>query len=327
MRIRRTPLIALTLSLAGCGYIAEPLPPALEIPVQIADLAGMQRGGKIYLTFTPTLESTDKVLLKKLTAIELRAGENLQGDFDMDRWLVSARAIGVDGAEAKATRVEMPAAEWAGKQVVFAVRAIGPSGRGGSWSNLLVLNVAAAPQPPTELALQGTPQGLYLTWKGDGEQWRVWRQAEGDAEPAQLGISGERSWLDQSAELTKTYSYRAQQIVPGGATPAESEMSALVSMKYEDRFAPAVPTGLTAIAGINSVELNWDRNVEPDWKECQVYRAEGDGPFQKLGAPVASTSFSDTGVQSGKKYRYAVSAMDQAGNESAQCAPLQFDAP
>jgi hypothetical protein len=327
MRIRRSSLIALTLSLAGCGYIGEPLPPALEIPVQIADLTGKQRGGKIYLTFTPSLESTDKVLLKTLTAIELRAGENVAGEFDMDRWLASARAIAVDGAEAKATRVETSAAEWAGKQVVFAVRAIGPSGRGGRWSNLLVLNVAAAPQPPAELALRGRPQGLYLTWKGDGEQWRVWRKAEGDAEPALLGISGERIWLDQNVEFDKTYAYMAQQIVPGSATPAESEMSGMVSLKYEDRFAPAVPAGLTAIAGIRSVELNWDRNVEPDWKECQVYRAEGDGPLQKLGAPVASTSYSDTGAQSGKKYRYAVSALDQAGNESAQCAPLEIVAP
>ena len=328
MPTRRFRLLAfLALGLAGCGYVGDPQPPALEIPVQIKDLRGVQRGAKVYLAFTTSLESTDKVLLKRLSAIDLRAGQNPPGGFHLDAWAASAQPIPVKDPRAGEIGVEAPAAQWAGQEMVFAVRAAGPSGRAGRWSNLVVLHIVPPPQVPFDLALEPTPQGAYLQWKGEGGQWRVWRQAGPEAQPAVLGISSARSWLDPGVQFGQTYSYSLQQLVGGGASPAESEMSRTISLKYTDIFPPAVPTGLAAIAGLKSVELNWDRNTEPDWKACQVYRAEEGGELQKLGPPVAAASFSDSSAVSGGKFRYAVSAIDQGGNESAPCAPVEITAP
>lgn len=315
------------LGLAGCGYVGEPLPPALEIPVQITDLRGVQRGAKVYLAFTATLESTDKLLLKRLSSIDLRAGQNPPGGFNLDAWADAAAPIPVKDPRAGEIAIDVPAAQWAGKEMVFAVRTAGPTGRASRWSNLLVLQIVPPPQVPADLTLDTTPKGAFLQWKGEGGQWRVWRQAGKDTQPAVLGVSGERSWLDPNVEFGQTYSYSVQQLVGGGASPAESEMSRTISLKYEDIFPPAVPTGLAAIAGIKSVELNWDRSTEPDWKACQVYRAEEGGELQKLGQPVASASFSDSTAVSGKKYRYAVAAIDQAGNESDPSAPVEIVAP
>ncbi|MBI4891902.1 MAG: hypothetical protein HY821_14845 [Acidobacteria bacterium] len=314
------------LSLVGCGYIGDPMPPALNIPVPIEDLRGIQRGARIYLSFTASLEATDKVMLKSLSGLELRVGVNQPGGFDMERWLQSSSQIDVKPGSGE-IQVETPSAPWEGKQIIFAARSIGPTGRPARWSNLLVLNIAAGLKPPEDLTLTGTPRGVFLQWKGAGPQWRVWRQAEGEQEPAVIGTAGEPGWLDQTAEIGKSYSYTLQQLIPTGTATVESDLSKTVTIRYADRFPPATPTGFAAISGLKTIELNWDRNTEPDWKSCQVYRAEGDGPLRKLGPPISAASFSDTTAASGKKYRYAISSIDESGNESAPCAPVEIVAP
>ena len=74
------------------------------------------------------------------------------------------------------------------------------------------------------------------------------------------------------------------------------------------------------------MELAWDRDTEPDLKGYRIYRSENGG-FQPLGGIVETPSFSDKSVQSGKKYRYAVSAIDQTGNESAKSEAVEVTSP
>lgn len=320
-------LVLAALALAGCGYVGDPLPPTLHIPVPVDDLRGVQRGSKVYLAFTTPAESTDKVLLKSLSAIDLRAGINSPGGFNLDAWALAATPIPVETSKTGEVTLDIPCARWENQEMVFAVRTAGPTRHASRWSNLLVLHIVPTPEPPSALKLDPTPKGAFLQWQGDGDQWRVWRKSAADPQPVVLGLAGERSWLDPNVEFGQTYTYSLQQIVGSGDHPAESEMSHAVSVKYEDIFPPAVPTGLAVIAGIKSVELNWDRNTEPDWKACQVYRAEAGAELQKLGPPVLAASFSDSTIISGRKYRYAVSSIDQAGNESAPSAPVEIVAP
>jgi fibronectin type 3 domain-containing protein len=47
------------------------------------------------------------------------------------------------------------------------------------------------------------------------------------------------------------------------------------------------------------------------------------GEFQKLAGPTDTPAFSDMSIESGKRYRYAVTALDQTGNESARSAPAE----
>jgi fibronectin type 3 domain-containing protein len=77
----------------------------------------------------------------------------------------------------------------------------------------------------------------------------------------------------------------------------------------------------------NSIELNWERNTEEDLSGYRVYRAEGNGALEKIADVAAVPSYSDRKVEHGKSYRYAIAAVDQAGNESARGAPIEVPMP
>ena len=103
--------------------------------------------------------------------------------------------------------------------------------------------------------------------------------------------------------------------VNGGA---ESDISDTLSITPKDEFPPAVPVGLTASPGVKTIELSWERNTEPDFKGYRVYRSIDNGPFERIADMIEGPVFSDRNVEAGKHYRYAVSAVDQSGNESKQ---------
>src|SRR5207245_8889677 len=90
---------------------------------------------------------------------------------------------------------------------------------------------------------------------------------------------------------------------------------------------PAVPAGLNAIAATQNIELVLDRNTEPDMALYRLYRAAGDGKLEKIADIAETPSYSDRKVESGKHYRYAVTAVDRAGNESKQSEPAEITAP
>ncbi len=100
-------------------------------------------------------------------------------------------------------------------------------------------------------------------------------------------------------------------------------MSPTVEIVPVDKFPPAVPTGLTAAASPDSVELAWERNTDPDFAGYRVYRSLDGAAFEKIADSLEAPNYSDRGVAGGKRYRYAVSAVDLLGNESARSQPVE----
>ena len=94
-----------------------------------------------------------------------------------------------------------------------------------------------------------------------------------------------------------------------------------VSVTPRDIFPPSPPVNLAAIAGVSSVELNWDRSSDPDLKSYRVYRNDA-----VILQDVDTPSFSDKQVKAGERYRYTVTAIDQSGNESAKSAVVEVTA-
>ncbi|MGC2488645.1 MAG: hypothetical protein WA412_08220, partial [Candidatus Sulfotelmatobacter sp.] len=170
---------------------------------------------------------------------------------------------------------------------------------------------------PSTLVAENVAQGVRLTWKGTALKYRIFR-AVGEAAPERLDESTRPEFVDDTTEYGKTYKYLVQGITDD---LHGSEVSDPVEITPVDKFPPAVPGALTAILGVNTVELAWTRNTEKDFKGYNVYRSTDGGPFVKIAEGVPTPSFSDSNIEAGKKYRYGVSAVDLSGNESAHSTP------
>jgi hypothetical protein len=96
------------------------------------------------------------------------------------------------------------------------------------------------------------------------------------------------------------------------------EMCILTSLD-PDAVPPAAPGNLIATPGDTVVNLDWLDNTEPDLGGYIVYRSlASGGPYSLLtGSPIWSSDYVDTGLANGTAYYYVVTAIDLAGNESA----------
>jgi hypothetical protein len=108
----------------------------------------------------------------------------------------------------------------------------------------------------------------------------------------------------------RCYTVRALQGMPPNTI--EGDASAPMCFHPVDVFPPAAPQGLVAVADQGGISLIWQPNAEPDIGGYLVLRGEAsDATLQPLTpSPVIDSSFRDTHVVSGKKYVYAVLAVD-----------------
>ncbi len=299
--MRSVLLAAAVAALCGCGYVGDPLPPALNIPVPVSDLRVIQRADKLVLDFTAPALTTEQVALRTLSGLDVQVGDQ-----------VIAAEVPNPGAP---THIEIPARSWFGQEVGIRVVLTGPKGRRSSTSNLVAIRVLEPLQSPTRVKAESHPEGVRVSWtEADprAKSFRVSRIPEASA------VVEKPEYIDRAVELGKEYKYSVVAV----SDASESLASVEASVVPTDTFPPTTPTGLTAIAGLNTIELAWERSPEPDTKNYRVFRDD-----QLLAADIEAPAFSDKQVRSGQKYRYAVSALDQPGNESARSAVVEITAP
>jgi len=94
-----------------------------------------------------------------------------------------------------------------------------------------------------------------------------------------------------------------------------------------DTVAPAAPQALYSVTGDGSVTLRWVRNTEPDLAGYRVYVGPAyNGPYTPLNTTTA-TQYTVNGLTNGTTSFFAVSAYDQAGNESDLSTENVYDTP
>jgi hypothetical protein len=133
--------------------------------------------------------------------------------------------------------------------------------------------------------------------------------------------------VDAEAALGQDWCYVARAVVSQEPV-IESDSSNEACATAKDVAAPAPPTGLTALAQPGFLEIRWSPSLESDLATYRVYRAAANGAPQLLAdVPVGTTVYRDQSVVPATPYRYTVTAVDTAGNESLPSAPLLGNSP
>ena len=300
----------------GCAYMGAPKPPALDIPTRITDLRAAEYGDRILVQFTIGTLTTDGLTLTSVKTVELQVAAGN-----------APQTLHIPATSPGPVDKDFPAKDWVGKQVTLMVRATGPKGKASDWSNPVTLTVGEPLATPANFKAVSDPKGVRLTWSdslgsGPGGRYRIFRGAS-DAMPQRLAESDKPEYVDTAVDFGSPYRYFVQAMV---GELRQSEISAIVGVTPMDTFSPAVPIGLMAVAGVNSIELAWQPNTEDDLAGYQVYRSTGGGAAERIAGPVDAPNFSDRTVEIGKKYSYTITSIDRTGNESAQSAAVEVTA-
>ncbi|WP_419804996.1 fibronectin type III domain-containing protein [Terriglobus sp.] len=354
-------LCALTL-LTGCASPGVPRPPSLHLPASVRDLAAQRVGDAVELHFTVPEETTDHQALEHkgvplpLTAVVCRMqGAACQG--------IARMAVTPGQVVAATDTLPPALTVGVARALAYRVRVENAAGRDAGLSRDALSAAGAAPAALTGLAAVTVAQGVQLTWNAVPDAREPIRvEATGTAAaPGNRAAANGRATrggsaagssprllqvlpaphepggaIDSSPAVGASVSYRVYRqreiVVDGQALSLRGASAEVTVTRSADVFAPAAPLGLLALAlvtenGGASVSLSWEPNSEPDVTGYFVYRATDTGGFVRVTAsPVAGVSFQDTastGLHPGTRVRYAVTAVDRAGNESARSSTTE----
>ena len=318
-------VLALSLIALACGTVGEPMVPSAHISLPPTGLTAVERGDRIVVNFTAPALTTDGQVQDSIGGADVRVGSALK-PFDLQKWAGSAARATVKSAARPGTieAASQPLSpSLIGSDVTVGARVLNTRGRASAWSNFVTIHVVAPVAAPSDVAVIDVPAGIRLTWSDPAEHsFRIFRQSEQDKMPLEVGKTENPQYIDGTIVWGHRYQYWIQALRQG----AESETAPSPVDTPIDKFPPAVPVGLNAVTGTNSIELAWERNSESDFRGYIVYRAVGDGALLRL-AEVNVPVYSDKAIEAGKRYRYAVSAIDQSGNESDKSTPVEAAAP
>lgn len=326
-----TIVLLAAVALVGCGSIGEPLYPALHMPSPVTDLMVVEQGSNLDISFTIPNLTTEGLPVKEggIGMVDLRVGP-VPPKWNVDEWATGATSLPVPTPE-KAGPIEasIPVGKFVGGEVAVAVRVTNNKGKEAGWSAPKMFTVQPPLPDPANFHVAADPKGVALSWTEPGwtkpgqAEFHVFRKTEQQTRPVLLATATEPNYVDISAEFGKTYQYSLQAVHEG----IESDVIGPVTIMPIDIFPPAVPSGLMVSAGINTLELAWNRNTEADFKEYRVLRSVDGGPFVEVARGLETPVYSDHMVQSGKRYRYEVESVDQDGHVSSPSAPVEMTAP
>jgi chitodextrinase len=179
----------------------------------------------------------------------------------------------------------------------------------------LTLADLAAPSVPAGVTA-GTPTvtSISLTWTASTDNvsvagYRVFRNGN------QIATPSTPNYTDTGLTPNTAYSYRVAAYDAAGNVSAQS--TALAVTTAPDVVAPTVPGAPTStIQTMTSITINWTGST--DNVAVASYRIYRNGNQVGTVNPTAALNYVDSGLAPNTFYNYSVSAVDSAGNASAQ---------
>ncbi len=332
-----------------------------QFGASVDDLAASRRGNKVDLDWTLPRKNTDRTLIKHNPTTRICRHE---GTTLMATCTVVAEVAPPTPKPPEKQKGENPPGavrihyvdtlppqlgqENPAGFVMYAVEEVNAHGRSAGLSNQVPVPVAPTISAPAEVSANVSGEGIRISWSGPVPpvppagvtyRYRIMRKPAGapafivldDIEPSATG-----SYLDKTFSWEQKYEYRIttlSEIHGNGLSAAvEGDDSKPVEVFTRDIYPPAQPAGLQAVfSSVGQkpfIDLTWAPNLEGDLAGYNVFRwGEGEQPRKLNTQLVQVASYRDETVVPGKKYFYAVSAVDLRGNESPRSAEASETVP
>jgi len=351
----------LPMAFSGCGMPGAPSLPSLNLARPVEDLTAIRRGNKVNLDWTLPRKNTDRTNIRRNPTTRVCRQE---GSALMARCEVVAEVPPLTPEPPEKQKGEAPpgdirlhyvdtlpgrlgTADPAGF-AMYAVEEVNSRGRSAGLSNQVAVPLAPVIAAPEKLSAEVTAEGVRISWSGPAPlpapaavtyRYRVMRRPAGapayivleDVEPSATG-----SFLDKTFGWEQKYDYRITTLSEVHTNTinasVEGEDSPAVEVFTRDIYPPSQPAGLQAVfSSVGQrpfIDLTWAPNTESDLAGYNVFRWSKDSEPRKLNTqllPVAA--YRDETVAAGATYYYAISAVDQRGNESPRSAPTSETVP
>lgn len=341
-------LVLASVCVLNCGKRRPPLPPVERVQQRTELLSGVQRGNQVILSWPAPLRNASDGSVQSIRRIDVyRLAEKPRAPLALTEEDFSARStlIGSVTYDEIKSAVDFltytDTLELAGQpaRLRYAVRYVNAAGQRAAFSNFLLLEPAARiALPPTMISTgkEVSEDSIAISWQAptaniDGSTpvnllgYNVYRVVEGAGEVTQplndALISGTQ-FQDRTFKFGETYRYVVRSVSLGTeGGQVESLNSNSIPVSPVDTFPPSAPVNITIAAAPGRLSIFFPANPESDIAGYNIYRStDPDLPksnWTKLNSELLQrTTFQDEKVESGRRYYYYLTAVDQAGNVS-----------
>lgn len=343
-------LLTSVLGFLACGKRRPPLPPVERVQQRTELLSGVQRGNQVILSWPAPRRNAPDPSVQSIRRIDVyRLAEKPRAPLPLTEEEFAARSTLIGSVtydqirDAGDVLTYTDTLELAGEpaRLRYAVRYVNASGQRAAFSNFLLIEPAArVAQAPTIVATGNeiSEDAITITWQPpatniDGSTpvnllgYNVYRLDESQNEitgaPINSALISGTQYSDKNFKFGETYSYIVRAVSLGTeGGQVESLNSNVLTVSPRDTFRPTAPTSITIAAAPGRLSLFFPANPEGDVAGYNIYRStDPDLPkdqWNKLNSELLTrTTFQDERVESGRRYHYYLTAVDQAGNISA----------
>jgi predicted phage tail protein len=328
----------------SCGKRKPPLPPTERV-IQRVEITGFQRGNQVILSWKmPARNASQNSLVNINRADIYRLAEPLSSPQGLSEEEFAARSTLVATLNIRESDFGLKTLnytdtlQFAGQpaRLRYAIRFVNASGQKAAFSNFFLLEPAArVAAAPTSLSAAITQDAIRLEWQAptanvDGSTpasllgYNVYRSSSADVPGKLLNKTpiSDTKFEDEFFEFDKTLFYFVRSVSVGtGGEPIESSESNILQILPKDTFAPSPPAAITLAATPTTISIFFATNPEKDVTGYRIYRSEDANldktKWELLTTEILATNtYQDSRVQSGKTYYYYLTALDNAGNIS-----------
>jgi hypothetical protein len=322
---------------AGCGrkgVLQEPVP---KLPKKVEDFTVIQRGGRIFFSWTNPVSYIDgsplEIVKIEIRALEFSGAESSHGpgkaEFSRQGRLLSDLKIGQLQTNNNRAILNLDLGKTIGQKFVFGLRVKGRKGDWSEFSNLVELAPLLLPLPPEGLKTECFENRIVLSWQppdyfADRKSraiiigFNIYRSTEGDFQKLNASVVDKPVFEDRNFSFGQTYRYLVRAVSGNESDLRESEDSEILGITPRDIFPPEPPAEVQAIVSGDGIRLSWLPNQENDLAGYRVYRLkEGESrPLLLTAELLPNPVFYDSSVEKNCLYVYSITSVDKSGNES-----------